>query len=53
MSNQAHELEIVPYERLVRLLSEALRRRNGRAVGFQYVEKMDRVIGVGGVIRNN
>ena len=53
MSNQAHELEIVPYERLVRLLSEALRRRNGRAVGFQYAEKMDRVIGVGGAIRNN
>jgi hypothetical protein len=46
LTNQAHELEIVPYERLVRLMAEALVKRKGRGVGQQFSQKLERVVGV-------
>jgi hypothetical protein len=47
LTNQAHELEIVPYERLVRLMAEALAKRKGRGVGMQFSQKLERAVGVG------
>jgi len=44
-TNQAHELEIVPYERLVRLLAEALEHRKGRGLGGAFVLKLERAVG--------
>ncbi len=44
-TNQAHELEIVPYERLVRLLAEALEKRKGRGLGGAFVQKLERAVG--------
>jgi hypothetical protein len=46
LTNQAHELEIVPYERLVRFMAEALVKRKGRSVGQQFSQKLERVVGV-------
>ena len=47
LTNQAHELEIVPYERLVRLMAEALAKRKGRGVGIQFSQKLERAVGLG------
>ena len=46
LTNQAHELEIVPYERLVRLMAEALVKRKGRGVGVLFAQKLERAVGL-------
>lgn len=46
LTNQAHELEIVPYERLVRLMAVALAKRKGRPAGIQFTQKLERAVGL-------
>jgi NifU-like protein involved in Fe-S cluster formation len=47
ITNQAHELEIVPYERLVRLMAESLVKRKGRVVGHHFTQKLEGAVGAG------
>lgn len=44
LTNQAHELEVVPYERLVILMSEVLIKRRGKAVGPLLAQKLERTV---------
>jgi hypothetical protein len=47
ITNQAHELEIVPYERLVFLMSEVLDKRRGKGVGQPISQQLPWVMGSG------
>jgi NifU-like protein involved in Fe-S cluster formation len=46
LTNQAHELEIVPYEKLVRMIAEAMLKRKGKQPCVKFARKLELAVGV-------